>query len=140
MVSVRYCRQANCLINRVAGSKSDFTGAYAYAGYFFHDLIPAIPEPFELAFRYAFVEEPNEVDRTQENRREEFTFGAKWFFAGHNNKLTADFSHLTLEDGFLNRDVSDNRFRVQWDVSYQVKTNRFQNKAPPIGVFFEGLL
>ena len=104
--------------DRVAGTKSDFTGAYAQAGYFFHQLIPAIPEELELAFRYAFVEEPNEVDRSVENKREEFSLGANWFFAGHNNKITADFSHLTLEDGFVNRDVADNRFRVQWDVSY----------------------
>lgn len=104
--------------DRVAGANSDFTGAYGQAGYFFHNLIPAIPEPLELAFRYAFVEEPNETDRTRENKREEFTLGANWFFAGHNNKLTADVSHLTLEDGLLNREVSDNRFRLQWDVSY----------------------
>ena len=104
--------------DRVAGTKSDFTGAYAQAGYFFHQLIPAVPEELELAFRYAFVEEPNELDRSAENKREEFTLGANWFYAGHNNKITADFSHLTLEDGFVNRDVSDNRFRVQWDVSY----------------------
>ena len=104
--------------DRVAGTKSDFTGSYAQAGYFFHHLIPAIPEPLELAFRYAFVEEPNEVNRAQENRREEYTLGANWFFAGHNNKITADVSHLTLEDGFFNREVNDNRFRLQWDVSY----------------------
>ncbi len=104
--------------DRVAGTTNDLTGAYAQAGYFFHDLVPAIPEELELAFRYAFVEEPNESDRTRENKREEFTLGANWFFAGHNNKLTADFSHLTLEDGLFNRDVADNRFRLQWDVSY----------------------
>jgi len=104
--------------DRVAGTKSDFIGAYAQTGYFFHHLIPAIPEPLELAFRYAFVEEPNEDNRSQENRRKEFTLGANWFFAGHNNKLTADFSHLTLKDEFNNRKVKDNRFRVQWDVSY----------------------
>ncbi len=104
--------------DKVAGTKNDFTGAYAQTGYFFHHLIPAVPAPLELAFRYAFVKEPNEVDRALDNLREEFTVAANWFFSGHNNKLTLDFSHLTLEDEFLNRDVSDDRVRFQWDVSF----------------------
>ncbi|MFT4998836.1 MAG: hypothetical protein ACI8RO_002192, partial [Flavobacteriales bacterium] len=35
-----------------------------------------------------------------------------------NNKITADFSRLTLDDSFANQDVSENRFRVQYDVSF----------------------
>ena len=38
--------------------------------------------------------------------------------AGHNNKITADFSHLTLDDGFVNKSDSEDRVRVQWDVSF----------------------
>ncbi len=102
----------------VNNTSSDLTGAYVQSGYFFHHLIPAIPKELEFAARYAFVEEPNGTDISRDNEREEFTLGANWFFAGHNNKLTADFSYLTLEDGLVNRDLSDNRFRVQWDVSF----------------------
>ncbi|MGB1885105.1 MAG: OprO/OprP family phosphate-selective porin [Gammaproteobacteria bacterium] len=102
----------------VAGTKNDFRGAYAQAGYFFHNLFPFVPAPLELAFRYAFVEEPNRFDRAQDNEREEFTLGANWFIAGHNNKFTLDYSHLTMEDDVLGRDVSDDRVRFQWDVSF----------------------
>lgn len=103
----------------VNNTSSDLTGGYAQVGYFFHHLIPAIPKQLELAVRYAVVEEPNEIDIKLENRREEFTIGANWFLfgAGHNNKITADFSHLTLDDAFANRNVNENRFRVQYDIS-----------------------
>ncbi|MBT8446363.1 MAG: porin [Gammaproteobacteria bacterium] len=103
--------------DNVLGTESDLTGAYAQAGYFFHNLIPAVPAPLELAFRYAFVDEPNRADRSRENNREEYTLAANWFFAGHRNKLTFDVSHLTLEDSVLNRDVNDQRVRLQWDIS-----------------------
>ncbi len=102
----------------VADTHNDFTGAYAQAGYFFHHLFPIVPAPLEFAFRYAFVNEPNRVDRAQDNKREEFTVGANWFFSGHNNKFTVDFSHLTLDDGLLNVSAKDDRVRFQWDVSF----------------------
>ena len=104
--------------DRVVGSKNDLTGGYLQTGYFFHNIIDAVPAPLELAVRYAFVEEPNEVDRTFENEREEFTLGANWFFAGHNNKLTVDYSFLTVDDGFTGIDDDANRIRFQWDVSF----------------------
>ncbi len=104
--------------DRVVGSKNDLTGGYLQTGYFFHNIIDAVPAPLELAVRYAFVEEPNEVDRTFENEREEFTLGANWFFAGHNNKLTLDYSFLTVDDGFTGIDDDANRVRFQWDVSF----------------------
>jgi len=104
--------------DRVEGSKNDLTGYYAQAGYFFNNLIPAVPAPLEFAARYAYVEEPNEVDRAFDNEREEFTVAANWFFAGHNNKLTLDYSYLTIDDGLLGIDDNANRVRLQWDVSF----------------------
>ncbi|MGB1882108.1 MAG: porin, partial [Gammaproteobacteria bacterium] len=104
--------------DRVMGLKNDLTGAYAQTGYFFHNLFPVVPAPLEVAFRYAFVDEPNKFDRVLENKRQEFTVGANWFIAGHNNKLTFDYSHLTLDEAFFDDDVSDDRFRFQWDVSF----------------------
>lgn len=104
----------------VNNTSSDLTGGYVQSGYFFHHLIPAVPKQLELAVRYSYVEEPNRTDLQLENKREEFTIGANWFLfgVGHNNKITADFSHLTLDDSFANQDVSENRFRVQYDVSF----------------------
>jgi phosphate-selective porin OprO/OprP len=104
----------------INNTSSDLTGGYAQSGYFFHHLIPTVPKELELAVRYSYVDEPNKTDIQLENKREEFTIGANWFIAGagHNNKITADFSRLTLEDAFANQDVSENRFRVQYDVSF----------------------
>ncbi|MFK7957797.1 MAG: porin [Lysobacterales bacterium] len=104
--------------DRLAGTENDLTGGYIQSGYFFHNKIPAIPEPLELALRYAFVEEPNVLDRSLDNEREELSLAANWFFSGHNNKLTFDVSRLTLDDVVTGRDESENRVRVQWDVSF----------------------
>jgi phosphate-selective porin OprO/OprP len=100
------------------GTTYELTGGYAQAGYFFSNLFPSVPEPLELAVRYAFVDEPNSMDLTRENNREELTIGANWFFAGHNNKLTLDFSWLDLDDSMLFAEESDTRLRFQWDVSF----------------------
>jgi len=104
--------------DRSDGSKHDLTGGYVQAGYFFHHLYPRIPAPLEFAVRYAAVDEPNAVNRTFENQRREFTLGANWFFNGHNNKLTVDLSRLSLDDGLVGLDDSENRLRFQWDLSF----------------------
>ena len=104
--------------DRVEGTESDLTGFYIQSGYFFHNLFDAFPAPLELAARYAYVSEPNKSMRSIYNEREEFTLGANWFFAGHSNKITVDFSHLTLDDGLMMTNHSENRFRIQWDVSF----------------------
>ena len=104
--------------DRVVGSKNDLTGGYLQTGYFFNNIFPVVPAPLELAVRYAFVEEPNEVDRMFDNEREEVTLAANWFFAGHNNKLTLDYSYLTVDDGLTGIDDDANRVRLQWDVSF----------------------
>ena len=104
--------------DRVENIKNELTGGYFQTGYFFHGLFEAFPKPLELAVRYAFVDEPNATDRLLENNREEYSIAANWFFNGHRNKLTVDYSYLTIDDAFLNATDSQNRFRVQWDVSF----------------------
>ena len=64
------------------GTTYELTGGYAQAGYFFSNIFPSVPEPLELAVRYAFVDEPNAVDLTRENNREELTIGANGFLPG----------------------------------------------------------
>lgn len=49
--------------------------------------------------------------------RTELTFGANWFFDGHENKATLDLSRLTLEDPG-SPELSDFRIRLQWDISF----------------------
>ncbi|MBC8284286.1 MAG: porin [Nitrospinae bacterium] len=96
----------------------EMEGAYVSVGYFFNEVIPAIPEELELAFRYAYVDEPNSTRTIQENKRQEFTWGANYFIAGHGNKITADFSYLTLDDRRLDDRFDETRFRLQWDISF----------------------
>ncbi len=104
--------------DRSDNSKHELTGGYVQAGYFFHHLNPSIPAPLEFAVRYARVDEPNAVNRAFENNRRELTLGANWFFNGHNNKITVDLSRLSLDDNRLGLDDSENRLRLQWDVSF----------------------
>ena len=96
----------------------ELEGSYVNIGYFFNEIIPAVPEELELAFRYAFVDEPNSTRTIQENKREEFTWAANYFIAGHGNKITADFSYLTLDDRRLDDRFDETRFRLQWDISF----------------------
>jgi hypothetical protein len=101
-----------------ARHQTDLYGLYAQTGYFFNELFDCVPEELEFGFRYALVREPNELNRLKSNTRQEFTTAANWFFYGHNNKLTLDYSYLTLDDDVLSRNVSDQRVRFQWDVSF----------------------
>lgn len=102
----------------MSGRESDLYGLYSQAGYFFNEIFECFPEPLELAARYAWVREPNEMTRSIDNQRQEFTVAANWFIAGHNNKITLDYSYLTLDDDVLGRDKSSSRIRLQWDISF----------------------
>ncbi len=99
------------VIDRINKTETTSVGAYAQAGYFPHALINSIPRPLEVDYRYAFVD-PN--DTVRGDIRREHTVAVNWFFAGHRNKLTADYSHLTREGGFSPVD----RVRLQWDVTF----------------------
>jgi len=100
------------------GSKYDLTGFYAQTGYFFHNIWKFIPEKMEFAGRYAYVKEPNETELFIHNERTEATAAINYFFSGHNNKLTLDYSYLTLDDGLANVKENEDRVRLQWDVSF----------------------
>ena len=108
-------KKVNDVVNN---TRSELTGGYAQAGYFFNQIFPTIPKKVEFALRYAFVDEPNKTDISNTNTRKEYTGAINYFISDHNNKLTLDYSHLTLDDGFLDRQVSDNRLRFQWDISF----------------------
>ncbi len=100
--------------DRVNDRITTLVGSYYQAGYFFHNLWDAIPQPLELAARYARYVPDTELP---ENLEEEYTIGLNWFFRGHRNKLTAEisvFDFKTDVDNFENR----TRFRLQWDISF----------------------
>ncbi len=104
------------VINRANSSHGTSYGAYAQVGYLPHALIDVIPKPLEFAYRYAFVDPGDGPlgDLLGDQTRREHTFAINWFFAGHRNKLTLDYSHLSRDGGFTPVD----RVRLQWDVSF----------------------
>jgi len=102
-------------------------GSYSQIGYFFNEIFPVVPEGLEAAFRYAFVNEPDSSDidaaGRNQNTRKEFTWGLNYFIAGHNNKVTLDFSYLTINDAssFMAGAPywdDDKRVRLQWDITF----------------------
>ena len=99
--------------DRTAQSTRELWGGYIQLGYFFHELWPKVPEPLELAARFALVDPDSGLDS---DLQQEWTLGANWFFKGHRNKLTADVSQIILDapDG----ETSETRLRFQWDVSF----------------------
>ena len=95
--------------------KTDLLGAYIQEGYFPHYLIEAVPRQLEFAVRYALVNP--DIDRSNDLQRE-VSAAVNWFFSGHANKLTFDFSHVSVEDPVLLMEQSEQRARVQWDISF----------------------
>ncbi|MDI1231669.1 MAG: porin [Methylobacter sp.] len=94
---------------------TDLLGAYVQAGYFPHALVQAVPKQLEFAVRYAFVD-PN-ADRSND-LQQEVSAAINWFFTGHANKLTFEISHLRVEDPVRLIAQSEERARMQWDVSF----------------------
>ncbi|MCP5119809.1 MAG: porin, partial [bacterium] len=100
------------IYDNVNARRSNLRGSYAQAGYFPHAVIDWVPRPLEVGYRYGFVD-----PQTAGNLRQEHTFVVNWFFEGHDNKLTFDVSRLSLAR--IGRpDLSDVRFRAQWDVHF----------------------
>lgn len=100
--------------DHIAGRETDLRGSYVQAGYFFHNLMPRIPRQLELGARFAFVDPRVGLAR---DLRQETALVANWFFEGHDNKLTFDFSKLTLARA-EQPGLSANQVRLQWDVSF----------------------
>jgi hypothetical protein len=99
--------------DRVNLEETTLIGNYFQVGYFFHYLFPKFPKPLEVFARQAFYD-PN-TDISGDNNFE-YSFGLNWFFNGHKNKLTLDYSYLDLNE-FNIEDNSEHMVRIQWDVS-----------------------
>jgi phosphate-selective porin OprO and OprP len=96
------------------GYKTNLMGSYAQIGYFPHYIIPVIPKPLEIAFRYAFVD-PNVS--APNDKLSAYSTAINWFFAGHRNKLTIDGTWFTLAQP-VGKDLNEQQIRLQWDVSF----------------------
>jgi len=98
----------------VNGGTTKLDGWYGQVGYFFHAIVDSVPEELELALRLARVDSEDSLE-IPANR--EATVAANYFFAGHNNKLTLDVSHLESTIGTGSEDEGW-RVRLQWDVTF----------------------
>jgi hypothetical protein len=94
------------------GKETSLLGGYAQLGIFADQLWDGAPSALEFAARYAYVDP--DVDRDNDELSE-ITIGGNWFFNGHRNKLTADYSWL--EGDSLDGRVRGSRFRLQWELS-----------------------
>ncbi len=99
--------------DRVAGGQTRLEGFYAQASYFPSAAWPSWPQPLELGFRYALVDPDTDESN---DRRDEYTVAANWFFKGHRNKLTVDYARLDFDEP--GGEETTWRTRVQWDVSF----------------------
>jgi phosphate-selective porin OprO/OprP len=68
----------------------DAYGLYFQTGYFL------IPEHFELAARYSFIDPDNPV-KVSDNKEHEGTFGVNYYFCGHRLKAQANYTLLNSE-------------------------------------------
>ena len=83
-------------------------------GYFPHYKWKKISKKLEVYARHAFYD-PNIQEDS--DYQQELSTGVNWFFKGHANKLTAEYSYLyySLETDQLQK---GSRVRLQWDVSF----------------------
>lgn len=96
------------------GVETRLRGTYVQAGAFVFRPEPEQPKGLEVAARYAVVDPSSTVD---DDRQEEVTAAANWFFRGHSNKVSVDVSRLALEQAGL-PDRVFHRARAQWDVQF----------------------
>ena len=94
-------------------NETTLIGNYFQVGYFFHYLFPKFPKPMEVFARHSFVDPDTDISG---NNNYEFSFGLNWFFKGHKNKLTIDYSYLDYNQFNLEEDT-EHMVRLQWDVS-----------------------
>jgi hypothetical protein len=98
--------------DRRSGAVTRLAGGYAQLGSFLNEWWPAVPAPLELVGRFSLVDPNREVGG---NSQMEWTLGANWYFNGHRNKLTLDYSWLDFEDP--DGQASEQRLRLQWELS-----------------------
>ncbi|WP_435139558.1 porin [Formosa sp. A9] len=102
------------IFDHVQQQTTTLKGAYFQAGYFFNSIWPSFPKPLEVSGRYTYYIPDTHLSG---NTEEEFGIAINWFFNGHRNKLTSEFTYFNFQE--QNEDLSNGlRFRVQWDISF----------------------
>lgn len=101
--------------DRVNDAATTLQGFYVQTGYFPGGALSWVPAPLEIAARYGRYR----PDRDEaHNAHQEASIAMNWFFSGHDNKLTAEFSWLTLEDSASGLEEEGGRLRLQWDIQF----------------------
>ena len=72
-----------------------------------------MPEPLEIGFRWSEFRPDDSVDASDWR---ELTFAVNWFFADHDNKITAEYAVFRAQA--VASEQNDGRFRVQWDIQF----------------------
>jgi len=92
------------------GTETKITGGYLQAGYFPSQRWESWPQPLEFAIRFAKVK----LDDSQRGTHKETSIVMNWFFSGHNNKISIDYSFGKDNTNF--GDQEDYHItRLQWD-------------------------
>jgi len=99
--------------DRINLEQTSLIGNYFQLGYFFNYSFEKFPRELEVFARHAYYN-PN-IDISGNNHFE-YTIGCNWFFKGHKNKLSFDYSYLQTDEIELTYNKG-NRFRLQWDIS-----------------------
>ncbi len=89
--------------------KTRLMGGYFQAGYFI------VPKHLEIAGRYAFVDP--DLDQGSD-KQQEYSGVVNYFFSGHSNKLSFQVSHLSVQDPSERIKESNQRYWLQWDLSF----------------------
>jgi phosphate-selective porin OprO/OprP len=99
--------------DRVNLEETILMGNYFQVGYFFHYLFPKFPKSLEVFARQAYYDPDTDLSG---NNNHEYSMGLNWFFKGHKNKLTIDYSYINFNQFDIEEHV-DQMVRIQWDVS-----------------------
>lgn len=89
-------------------------GYYVQGGYFLHNAFDWIPKQLEIAGRYATYDQSKGYSA---KKNEEQAVALNWFFAGHDSKITLDYTRFDL-NAETKREYDDDRVRLQYDVSF----------------------
>ena len=99
--------------DRTSGGSRKMRGGYIQLGSFVNEWWRLWPRQLELAGRLSSGDPDRSLSGNTEKER---TLGLNWFFNGHRNKLTLDYSWLNFED--FGDNATRNRLRLQWELSF----------------------
>lgn len=104
------------ITDKPANTSNKLSGVLVNTGFFPHVIFESVPRNIELALRYASVD----ASELNNNKMNEYTAAANWFFNGHRNKITFDAGSYTVDEqvNTQHNSATEMRYRLQWDISF----------------------